>query len=486
MSRFVLTVLALAAAADVAGAGGLERNAAASPRPGVTAARPFTPPALQERTLANGLHVVAARRGTVPRFTVQLVFEGAGLAADPAGRIGLAAFTADALLEGTATRSSEQIRQEAFGMGGSIAASSAHDFSVIEAGGLSEFMPDLLRLVADVAQNPSFPEQELASLRTRALQTLLQQQASPQFLSHRAFRAALFGDHPYGRLAPREEDLKALDRGAIAAFHAGVYRPEHATLIVVGNVDAADVFAAAEAALGGWRGTGVRVAPLPPVASPTERRLVFVHRPGSVQSSISFGNTTVRRSDPRWYAVSVTNSLMGGSFNSRLTRKLREEKGYTYSPLSQFSALADAGVYRFAADVRNEVTGAAITDMQAEMERLQADGADAQELTDIKQYARGLFSIRMAASDLVADDLLAAYVFDLPRDYLSTYQSRISAVTPDDVRQAARLLVTPDRSVLAIAGDWNAVKEQLAGYPDIRFVDEKGAAAEAPATRQAP
>lgn len=464
-------VLALACWASPAAGSAAPDPGAALPRPEVTAARPFRPPALEERTLPNGLRVVAARRGTVPKFTVQLVVSGAGLAADGEGRVGLAAFTADAVLEGTATRTSEQIRREAFGMGGSLVAGSGQDFSAIEASGLSEYMPALLALVADVAMNPSFPEDELAALKTRQLQALLQQQASPQFLSNRAFREALFGEHPYARVAPREADLKALTRASVAAFHAGHYRPDRATLIVVGNVSAADVFEAAEKALGGWTRTGGRIPPLPPVAPPAERRLVFVDRPGSVQSSISFGNIAVRRSDPRWYALSLTNTLLGGSFNSRLTRKLREEKGYTYSPQSQFSAFADAGLYRFAADVRNEVTGAAIRDMEAEIARLQDEGANAGELADIKQYARGLFSIRMAASDLIADDLLTVYVFGLPKDYLERYQSRIGAVTPDEVKQAAGLLVTPGRSVLAIVGDWKAVKDQLAEYPDLTLVE---------------
>jgi predicted Zn-dependent peptidase len=365
-------------------------------------------------------------------------------------------------------------------MGGAISATSGQDFSLIEAGGLSEYVPDLIALIADVAMNPSLPEDELAALETRHLQALLQQQASPQFLSNRTFREALFRAHPYGRITAREADLKALDRQTVASFHATSYRPDRSTLIVVGDVRPEDVFEAAASAFGAWQRGDTRVLPLPPVQRLEGRRLVFVPRPGSVQSSISFGNPTVPRADPRWYALSVTNTLLGGSFNSRLTRKLREEKGYTYSPASQFVAFADAGLYRFAADVRNEVTGAAIRDMEAEMKRLQAEGAGAEELADIKQYARGLFSIRMAAPDLVADDLVTVYVFDLPKDYLQTYQTKITAVTPEEVKQAAGVLVTPDRSVLTIVGDWKAVKEQLTDYPDVSFVDSTGTTAEEP------
>jgi predicted Zn-dependent peptidase len=450
------------------------------PRPAVGPARPFSPAARAERDLPNGLHIVVARHGSVPKVAATLVASGAGLAADPAGRVGLASLTAQSMLDGTSTRSSEQIRREAFGMGGSVTSSAGQDFATIEVSGLAEFMPRLLDLLGDVAMNPTFPAEEVASLKTRTLQQIEQQNASPQFVGNREFRRALFQQHPYARVSARPDDVKEMDRGAFAAFHGARWRPNRATLIVVGDVVPEDVFVAAMKAFGRWERLDAAATTMPPVPPLEGRRLVFVQRPGSVQSSMSVGNPAVKRTDPRWYAFTVANGLFGGSFNSRLVRTLREQKGYTYSPYAQFAAFADAGFTRIVADVRNEVTGAALADTYAEVDKLRAEGPAPQELEDIKQYLRGLFVIRMADQGQLASDLVSTYVYGLPRDYLETYQPKISAVTADEVKSASATLLGSSDSLVVVVGDWPQVKSQLADFKEITFLDVAGTKLEAP------
>ena len=169
-----------------------------------------------------------------------------GYSSDPADLTGLAALTADLIQEGTKTKNSRQIRRDAFGMGGSLTAAASQDFTSVSARGLSEFAPRLIDLVADVAMNPTLPEDELAILKQQHLQGVQQQKASPQFLANRTFRRALFGDHPYARTSETEASLKAMDRAKIAAFHRDHYRPNNAFLLIVGAVDPDATFAAAE------------------------------------------------------------------------------------------------------------------------------------------------------------------------------------------------------------------------------------------------
>lgn len=443
-------------------------------RPAVGPARPFNAPPRHEATLANGLRVVVARDASIPKITAVLVVKGAGLAADPPRQAGLAAFTADALLEGTATRTSEQLRREAFGMGGAINAFSSQDYSSLEIRGLSEYLPDLLALLADVVVNPSFPDGELSTLKARHLQALQQQRSSPQFLSNREFRRALFQEHPYGRVAPDQQALETMTRESVRAFHATHFVPGRSTLVVVGDVREDEAVRAAERAFASWKAGQGETATLPAAKPPSGRTVVFVERPGSVQSSISVGNLTVKRSDPQWYALSVTNALFGGSFNSRLVRTLREEKGYTYSPQSQFTAFGEAGIYRFGGDVRTEVTGAALGEVFREIDRLVAGGAEEQELADIKQYLRGLFATRMAVQTQLAGELAAMYLYDLPKDYLETYQTRIGAVSAADVKAAAPVLLAPAQSVISVVGDWSKVADQLKKYGDVTVLDVEG------------
>ena len=453
--------------------------ASAQERPAVGPERPFQLAPRVERTLANGLRVVVTRQTAVPKVTVTLTVLS-GYSSDPADLTGLAQMTADIVQEGTKTRNSRQIRREAFAMGGSLSALVSQDYTSLTTRGLSEFAPQLMALVGDVAMSPTLPQDELAILRQQHLQTVARQKASPQFLSNRQFRRALFGEHPYARTSETEASLGAIDRAKIEAFHREHYRPNNALLIVVGDVQPDAIVASAEKTFGAWaRGD----APKPSFAAPPAaagRHLYFVQRPNSIQSSISIGNLAPKRSDPRWYELTVANTIFGGAFNSRIVRNIREEKGYTYSPGSAMTGFADAGFYRFNADVRNEVTGPTITEVFKEIDLMRARGAEGAELQGAKAYLRGLFPIQTATQGGLATLLNNMYVFGLAKDYPETYREKIAAVTPEQVKKASETLFGSENSVIAIVGDWAKVKDQLGAFKEITFVDVDGKPASSP------
>jgi predicted Zn-dependent peptidase len=318
------------------------------------------------------------------------------------------------------------------------------------------------------------PADEIAILKQQHVQTAAQQKASPQFLSNRQFRAALFGDHPYARTAETEASLQGIDRAKIEAFHRAHYRPNNALLIVVGAVDADAIAAAAEKAFGAWARGDTPKATFPPPPALTGRHVYFIQRPNSVQSSISVGNVAVKRNDPRWYELTLANTVFGGAFNSRIIRNIREEKGYTYSPQSALTGFSDAGFYRFAADVRNEVTGPTLTEVFKEIDKMRAEGSDGAELQGAKSYLRGVFPVQTATQSGLANVLNTVYVFGLPKDYPETFRSRIAAVTPEQVKGAAAILLGSENSVIAIVGDYAKVKDQLAAFKDITFLDTDG------------
>jgi predicted Zn-dependent peptidase len=206
----------------------------------------------------------------------------------------------------------------------------------------------------------------------------------------------------------------------------------------------------------------------------------FIQRPNSVQSSIALGNFAAKRSDPRWYELTLANSIYGGAFNSRIVRNIREEKGYTYSPSSTLQGFADAGFYRFDADVRNEVTGATLTEVFKEIDKMRAEGSDGPELQGAKAYVRGVFPIQTATQGGLANVLNTVYVFGLAKDYPETFRAKIAAVTPDQIKSGAATLLGSQNSVIAIVGDWAKVKDQLKEYRDITFLDTDGKTIPAP------
>jgi len=468
VSGFSRTVIAFALAAT-----SVYAQTPAADRPAVGPERPFQLAPRVERTLANGLRVIATRQTAIPKVSITLTVLS-GYSSDPADLTGLASMTADLIQEGTKTKNSRQIRRDAFGMGGTLTAAASQDYTSVSARGLAEFAPQLLDLVADVAMNPTIPEDELAILKKQHLQTVAQQKASPQFLANRTFRRELFGTHPYARTSETEASLQAMDRAKLVAFHRDHYRPNNAFLLIVGAIDPDAMLAAAEKTFGAWTRGEVPAPAFPSAPALTGRKVFFVQRPNSIQSSIALGNTAVKRADPRWYELTLANTIYGGAFNSRIVRNIREEKGYTYSPQSALTGFANAGFYRFAADVRNEVTGATLTEVFKEIDKMRAEGSDGAELQGAKQYLRGIFPIQTATQTGLSATLNNVYVFGLPKDYPETFRARIAAVTPEQVKSAAASLFGSENSVIAIVGDYEKVKSQLGAFKDITVLDTEG------------
>jgi predicted Zn-dependent peptidase len=449
--------------------------AQSSPRPAVGPERVFTPPPRVERTLQNGLRVIAVRYPTVPKVSVVLTVQS-GLAVDPAAKAGLAQFVADAVQEGTTTRESRQIRQEIFAMGATLSGFAGQDTSSFTIRGLADTLPAMMALLADIVRNPTFPQSEIDLLKANTAQALQAQLASPQSVGNRVYRQTLFGPHPYARVGAAVDTVPAIDRASIVEYHKTYYRPNNAFVIVTGDVTPAAAFAAAERALGSWERGAVPPPPSEPVPALQGRKVVFVQRPNSVQSSISVGNFSIRRSDPRWAVLNVANQIYGGAFDSRLVRNIREEKGYTYSPQSIFQAMGQGGLYRAVADVRSDVTGATLKEIYAEIDKFRTGGPAPAELDNAKVYARGLFVIQNATQTGLSNTLNTMYSFGLPKDYPETFQKSIASLSSEAVKTAAEMLLGSENSVIVIVGDYAKVKDQLGGFQNISFVDINGKA----------
>jgi zinc protease len=465
----VASVLAIAAPALVRA----QEAPAKTARPEVGPEHPFTPPARVERTLPNGLQVVTLRYATVPKVSVVLTMKS-GLAADDAKHAGLAQFVVDAVQEGTTTRTSPQIRREVFAMGATLSGAAGQDTSTLTMRGLADTLPQMLGVLSDLVRNATFPQEEIDLLKANTKQALQAQLASPQFVANRIYRQTLFGQHPYARIGATLDTVDAIDRPSIVAYHKTHYRPNNAFLIVTGDVAPDAVFAAVQKAFGEWARGTVPPSPAGDVPPLKGRKIVFVQRPNSVQSSISVGNFTIRRDDPRWHVLQMANQIYGASFDSRLVRNIREEKGYTYSPGSVFQAMEQAGLYRAIADVRNDVTGATLKEIYGEIDKFRAGGPETAELTNAKTYMRGLFLIQNATQAGLTNTLNTIYSFGLPKDYPETFQKTITNLSPEAVKTGAQMLLGSENSVIIIVGDYAKVKDQLAGFGDITLVDING------------
>jgi len=427
--------------------------------------RGFSVPAPRTLTLDNGLGATLVSYGTVPKVSVRLAIL-TGNVNETANEVWLADLVGDMLAEGTATRSATRIAEDAARMGGSLDINVAENRTEIGGDVLSEFGPDLVALVADVARNPKFPESELARRKGDRLRQLSIARSQPQPLAQEKFRAVLYGDHPYGRLFPTEAMLQAYTIAQVRAFYEANFGAARAHLYVVGKFDEKAMEAAIRKAFGDWK----RGAP-PKLAVPapkSERAVYIVDRPGAVQSTINLGLPVIDPSKPDWDRLFIMNVLLGGSFSSRITSNIREQKGYTYSPTAQLSNRYRDAYWVEIADVTTNVTGPAVHEILGEIDRLQAQPPTEKELKGFQNYRAGVFILQNSSRPGIIGQLEFVDLHGLPADYLNGYVKRIYAVTPAEVQEMAKKYIQDDKATIVVVGDRKVIEEQLKEFGPVR------------------
>ncbi len=428
--------------------------------------RPLPVPELVRYTTPEGLTVWLVPRAGFPKLTAVLAVRG-GSAADPRGAEGLSELLAATLDEGTATRTARQIAEALQAVGGSLAAVAGTDAITLTADGLASGAERVLEVLGDVALNAAFPPAEVALARANALQGLQARASTPEFLAEKAFGAAVYGDHPYRTVAPEPAVLEAATPAQLEAEHARRFRPDAALLVVTGAFDQVAVRTAIGRAFGGWKAAGAPVAEAPPSPPARARDLVFVARPGSVQSNLVVGRPGPRLTDPDYFAIMVANAVYGGGFASRLTENIREDKGYTYSPDSSFATRRQGGLLQVEAQVRNEVTAAALLEIFYELDRMGTADVPADELRTAQRLETGLYLYRNQLQASQARQLASLWVKGAPPEFLGEYVPRINAVTAAQVRAAGRALFASERQTVVVVGD-ESVRAALEQFGPVR------------------
>ncbi len=425
----------------------------------------FAVPKPKTLTLDNGMAVTLVHYGTVPKVSVRLAIL-TGNVNEGANQVWLADLTGDMLQEGTATRSASRIAEDVAKMGGALEVSVGENRTEIGGDVLSESGPEMVALVADVARHPKFPEAELARLkgdRQRQLSIALSQ---PQPMAQQKFRAVLYGDHPYGRLFPTEAMLQAYTIGDVRGFYDRNYGASRAHLYVVGRFDDSSMEAAIRKAFSDWKKGAPPDLTQPPAKS--DRAVYIVDRPGAVQSTINLGLPVIDPSKPDWDTLFLMNVLLGGSFGSRITSNIREQKGYTYSPTSQLSNRYRDAYWVEIADVTTNVTGPAIKEVLGEIDRLRAEPPSDKELKGFQNYRAGVFILQNSSRGGIVGQLEFVDLHGLPADYLNGYVARIYAVTPQQVQEAAKKYIQDDKATIVVVGDKKVIEEQVKPFGTIK------------------
>jgi zinc protease len=428
------------------------------PRPG--APKNFVVPKPTRFTLPNGLPVTLVAFGNVPKVRIQLMVD-AGNVHEKANQVWLADTTGQMLEQGTASLTADALARELAGMGGELSITVGPDQTTIVTDVLAEQGPPALRVLADVVEHPRLPDTELARVKANLLRNLAIQKSSPQAIALEKFSALMYGDHPYGRVFPTEAMLQSYTLDDVRGFHRDHFGPRRARLYVAGVFEPGAMEKAAREAFGAWTG-GVEKSSQAPITRGSD--FALIDRPDAPQSTIMLGLRVPDPSSREWIALEVTNSLLGGSFASRITSNIREQKGYTYSPVSTIDTHPKDARWVEQADVATAVTGAALKEVFAEIDRLRRETPAADELRGIQNNLAGVFVVQNASRGGLIGRLSFVDQHGVGDEYLSSYVQRIMAITPDEVRRTASEYFVPDRMMLVVVGDAKTVKDQLAPW----------------------
>jgi zinc protease len=426
------------------------------PKPGP--ARDFRVPEPKRFTLDNGLEIVLVQWGNIPKVRVTLDIRS-GNAFEKADEVWLSDLTGNLLREGTATRTATQISEQAARMGGTLTVSVGGDRTTIGGDVLSEFAPLMVDLVADVVRNPKFPGAELPRLKTDLTRQLAVALSQPQQVALEKFRAVMYGDHPTGRVFPTEAMIKGYSADEVGDFYKSTYGAGRARLYIVGRFDSSTAEAAARKAFAGWgKGTPVTVTAPKPT---TERVVYLIDRPGAVQSSVLIGMPVIDPTHEDYIPLTVMDALLGGAFASRITKNIREDKGYTYSPFSDVSTRYRDAYWAENADVTTNVTGPSIKEIFAEIDRLQAEPPAEQELKGIQNYMAGTFVLQNSSRSGITGQLAYLDLHGLPASHANEYVKKVHAVTPAKVSEMARKYLKDEQATIVVVGDRKVIEEQL-------------------------
>jgi len=421
-------------------------------------ARDFKLSEKKTQAYANGLKTTFVHYGELPKTTITLIIK-TGNVHEGKDQVWLADLTGRMLREGTADLNFAALSKKAAMMGGSLNVSVGATQTTISGVVLSEYAPDFIRLLSALVAKPAFPASELERLKSDLKRRLVTQKAVPQALAQEQFFEAIYKDHPYGRLFPTEAMISSYTLQNVKDFYDQNFGAKRSVLYVVGKFDEKAVQQAVTASLTQWR-PGPDVA-YPPVNAMAAADTLLIDRKGAPQTTLMVGLPVLTPTNKDYVPLLVTNSLLGGSFGSRITSNIRENKGYTYSPFSGITNRKGSAVWYEQADVTSEHTVDALMEIEKEVKRLQVEAPTKEELSGIQNYEAGIFVLQNSTPAGIIGQLNFLDLYGLDDSYLNNYVKNIYKVTPEIVTQTARNYIQYDKMTKVMIGDKQAIEQQV-------------------------
>lgn len=409
-------------------------------------------PEIQHWQTDNGARVYFVPAPELPMVDVRVVFNaGAARDGDQPGR---ALLTNALLAEGAGKLDADAIATRFDEVGANFSNDSLRDMAVASLRTLSEpeLMDQALDTFALVLSEPTFPEKAIERERLRVLIALQNQKQSPDELAERAYYRALYDEHPYAtQPLGTEESVRALTRDDLVAHYRRYYVGSNAVVAIVGNLDRKGAERVAERVIGRLE-AGKPAEPLPEVPTLKEAQRLAIAHP-SAQTHIRMGQPGMKRGDPDYFPLYVGNHVLGGGgLVSRISEEIREKRGLAYSSYSYFSPMSALGPFTIGMQTANRNTDQALKVLRSTLEDFVENGPGEEELEASKKNITGGFPLRIDSNSDIVQYLAVIGFYELPLDYLQTFNDRVDAVSVEDVKDAFQRRIHPDRMVTVTVG----------------------------------
>jgi len=427
----------------------------------------FSLPEKKITTLPNGFGSALVQYGDIPKVTINLIIK-TGNVHEAANEVWLADLTGELMKEGTTTMDFKTISRKVAGMGGEVNVNVSADQFTISGSVLSEFAPGLIKIISDIAMNPAFPPSELERLKKDLKRQLAVEKTRPQAQAQEKFFQIIYKDHPYGRFFPTDEMLSSYTIDKVKDFYGKNFGAKRSVLYVAGKFDAASVEKAVEESFSQWK-AGPEIS-YPPATQVRTNEIATIDRKNAPQTTILLGLPTLTPNHADYVPLQVTNSLLGGSFGSRITTNLREDKGYTYSPFSTIQNRKGVSVWYEQADVTSEHTGESLQEIAKEIRRLQNEPPSKEELTGIQRYQAGIFVLQNSTPSGIIGQLNFIDQNGLDDTYLTNRVKNIYAVTPEKISQMTKDHFKYEDMTLVMVGDKKLLDKQKQLHEKARSV----------------
>jgi zinc protease len=420
----------------------------------------------KEVVLENGLKIIYVRDNSLPRMSLTVLFK-TGNMQEPKDLAGLNAMTAYLLEQGTQTRDAMKIADEFGQMGTSLDVSPGYDVTTVYADALTSNSVQLLQVFADVLMNPAFKDIEINRLRSQIVASLKKKVDNPSAFADEQMDQFLYGDHPYGRdTSGTMAGLSAMRKQDIIKHYLTFYRPNNATMAVVGQFD--DEFEKQlQETMGKWTKRTIPTLTATPAPAVDALKVKLIVKKGLQQTQIRVSQLGIERKDDDFIPLRMANETLGGSFGSRLNQKVRDDLGLTYSIYSGFDARKDRGSFDVSTFTKNETAAKALDETLKVVKDYVESGATEQEAVAARNQLVGQFPRAIETSDRLAYNLLVLDYYNISYDYLTDYISNVNKLKQKDVNAAMKRHIDPTKFKVIVYGNDSIIPQFKDYKPEI-------------------